>query len=245
MTTSPGAARRARQQRSGVTQTRILDAAIRVLVDSGYAAASTVAIQNEAGVSRGRLLHHYPSRDALLMAAVGHLARTRIAELPSRVDWPADPIQRIALATDVGWSTFHQPYFVASMELWVAARTNANLRTALLPTEREIGQTVRRAVAGFLGPELTASPRYADLYPLLLTSMRGAATTYLIDRRDPTTDPHLPLWRDLTRVYLLGDAGVTRSAESSPQSAGAAGSPESATSPDDASASSSRSTNGT
>ena len=130
----------------------------------------------------------------------------------------ADPVERIALATDVGWSTFHQPYFVASMELWVAARTNANLRTALLPTEREIGQTVRRAVAGFLGPELTASPRYAALYPLLLTSMRGAATTYLIDRCDPLTDPHLPLWRDLTRTYLLGDAGSADPSASSRRS---------------------------
>ncbi|MDS1113998.1 TetR/AcrR family transcriptional regulator [Gordonia westfalica] len=203
MTTPPGAARPAVQQRSGVTRTRILDAAIRVLVDRGYSGASTVAIQNEAGVSRGRLLHHYPSRDALLMAAVGHLARTRIEELPSRVDWPDDPIARISLATDVGWSTFHQPYFVASMELWVAARTNENLRTALLPTEREIGKTVREAVAGFLGPELTSSPRYADLYPILFTSMRGAATTYLIDRRDPATDPHLPLWKDMIREYLL------------------------------------------
>ncbi|SDU84996.1 TetR/AcrR family transcriptional regulator [Gordonia westfalica] len=203
MTTPPGAARPAVQQRSGVTRTRILDAAIRVLVDRGYSGASTVAIQNEAGVSRGRLLHHYPSRDALLMAAVGHLARTRIKELPSRVDWPDDPIARISLATDVGWSTFHQPYFVASMELWVAARTNENLRTALLPTEREIGKTVREAVAGFLGPELTSSPRYADLYPILFTSMRGAATTYLIDRRDPATDPHLPLWKDMIREYLL------------------------------------------
>ncbi|ATD71861.1 MULTISPECIES: TetR/AcrR family transcriptional regulator [Gordonia] len=203
MTTSPGGARPAVQQRSGVTRTRILDAAIRVLVERGYSGASTVAIQNEAGMSRGRLLHHYPSRDALLMAAVGHLARTRIEELPSRVDWPDDPIARISLATDVGWSTFHQPYFVASMELWVAARTNENLRTALLPTEREIGKTVREAVAGFLGPELTASPRYADLYPILFTSMRGAATTYLIDRRDPRTDPHLPLWKDMIRVYLV------------------------------------------
>ncbi|MDV6311168.1 TetR/AcrR family transcriptional regulator [Gordonia amicalis] len=86
MTTPPGGARPAVQQLSGVTRTRILDAAIRVLVDRGYSGASTVAIQNEAGMSRGRLLHHYPSRDALLMAAVGHLARTRIEELPSRVD---------------------------------------------------------------------------------------------------------------------------------------------------------------
>ncbi|MEO9329862.1 TetR/AcrR family transcriptional regulator [Gordonia aurantiaca] len=203
MSASADAARPAVQHRSGVTRTRILDAAIRVLVERGYSGASTVAIQHEAGVSRGRLLHHYPSREALLLAAVGHLATTRITELPHRVDWPDDPIARISLATDVGWSTFHQPYFVASMELWIAARTNENLRIAMLPTEREIGTTVREAVAGFLGPELTSSPRYAELYPILLTSMRGAAMTYLIDRRDPRSDPNLPRWKELTRIYLL------------------------------------------
>lgn len=195
--------RTARQQRSDVTRTTVLDAAIRVLVERGYAGASTVAIQTEAGVSRGRMLHHFPNRDALLMAAVGHLARTRIEELPAQVRWPDDPVERISMATDIGWSTFHQPYFVASMELWIAARTNPRLQAALLPTEREIGQTVRRAVAGFLGPELTWRPRYPELYPILLTSMRGTASTYLIDRRDPTTDPMLDLWKSMIATYLL------------------------------------------
>lgn len=193
----------ATQLRGDRTRTRILDAAIRVLVDQGYARASTLAIQAEAGVTRGRLLHHYPSRDKLLMAAVDHLARTRIEEMPSQVDWPADPADRIGPAIDLGWSTFHQPYFVASMELWTAARTNEQLRSALVPTERRLGPTVRQAVAGFLGPELTSRPRYPELYPLLLSSMRGVAATYLIDRRDPTTDPHLDLWKAMTRTYLL------------------------------------------
>lgn len=203
MNAQSGVARPTRQHRSDIARTRVLDAAIRVLVDRGYSGATTVAIQDEAGVSRGRMLHHFPSRDALLMAAVGHLATTRIEVLPAAVRWPSDPIARISLATDIGWSTFHQPYFVASMELRIAARTNERLRTALLPTEREIGLTVRQAVAGFLGEHLTARPRYPELYPILLTSMRGAASTYLIDRRDPTTDPHLDLWKKMIKTYLL------------------------------------------
>lgn len=112
------------QLKSTKSRNQILDAAIDVLISKGYAQASTLAIQEAAGVSRGRLLHHFPSRDDLLMAAVHHLARVRIEELPQRVQWPDDPIERISVGIDTGWSTFHQPYFVASIELWTAARTN-------------------------------------------------------------------------------------------------------------------------
>ncbi|WP_207837428.1 TetR/AcrR family transcriptional regulator [Williamsia soli] len=193
------------QLKSTKSRNQILDAAIDVLVSKGYAQASTLAIQEAAGVSRGRLLHHFPSRDDLLMAAVHHLARVRIEELPQRVEWPDDPIERISVGIDTGWSTFHQPYFVASIELWTAARTNERLRSALLPAERELGPTVRTAVDSFLGPVLTAAPRTDELYPILLSSMRGAAMTYLLDRRDPRDDPHLPLWKALTAEYLLED----------------------------------------
>lgn len=192
-----------RSAKSTRSRNQILDAAIDVLIAKGYSGASTLAIQEAAGVSRGKLLHHFPSRDDLLMAAVHHLARVRIEELPKAIDWPDDPIERISLGVDTGWSTFHQPYFVASMELWTAARTNERLRSALLPAEKELGPTVRAAVASFLGPTLTAAPRYGELYPILLSSMRGAATTYLLDRRSPHDDPHLPLWKQLTADYLL------------------------------------------
>ncbi|PZU04121.1 MAG: TetR/AcrR family transcriptional regulator [Gordonia sp. (in: high G+C Gram-positive bacteria)] len=192
-----------RESKGTRSRNQILDAALEVLIDRGYAQASTLAIQEAAGVSRGKLLHHFPSRDDLLMAAVHHLAKVRIEDLARQVDWPEDPIERISLGIDTGWSTFHQPYFVASIELWTAARTNANLRSALLPAERELGPTVRAAVASFLGPVLTSAPRYDELYPILLSGMRGAAMPYLIDRRDPRNDPHLPLWKTLTAHYLL------------------------------------------
>ena len=63
-----------REARTATSRARILDAAVACLVESGYSGATTLQIQARAGVSRGRLLHHFPSRDELLVAASRHLA---------------------------------------------------------------------------------------------------------------------------------------------------------------------------
>ena len=71
--------RRSREQRTSDSRQRILDAAVACLVESGYAGTTTLTIQARAGVSRGRLLHHFPSKETLLVAAAQHLAATRFA----------------------------------------------------------------------------------------------------------------------------------------------------------------------
>ena len=53
---------RSRSERTADSRLLILDAAVACLVEEGYAGASTLAVQARAGVSRGRLLHHFPSR---------------------------------------------------------------------------------------------------------------------------------------------------------------------------------------
>ena len=74
-----------------------------VLVEHGYSNATTVRIQAAAGVSRGRLLHHFPSRDSLLVASVHHLAAQRVQDLGHDQEWPDDPVARVALAVLI-WS---------------------------------------------------------------------------------------------------------------------------------------------
>ncbi|MGJ0119402.1 TetR/AcrR family transcriptional regulator [Williamsia sp. MIQD14] len=199
MTTSA----RPEQERSRQAKRRILDAAVRVLVDEGYAHATTLRIQKEAGVSRGGLLHHFPSRDELLVAAVHHLAAERVADLGARGDWPRDPHDRIAEAVATMWATYAQPYFWASVELWVAARSHEALRAALLPEERSMGAMVRASTDTFFGDVLTAHPDYPMVREVLNTSMRGVALTYAIDRREPADDPHLHSWTALATAALL------------------------------------------
>ncbi len=201
----PAAPRGRREERTATSRARILDAAVACLVESGYTGATTLRIQARAGVSRGRLLHHFPSRDELLVAASRHLATERLRAAAVRMGGLARGLtggERLDRAVELMWETFSEPHFWAAVELWTAARTNPELRKALLPEEREVGAAIRAGADAFYGPALVAHPRYAQVRDLLLTSMRGVGLAYAFDPRAPATDPHLPMWKSLARTLL-------------------------------------------
>ena len=188
------------------SRTRILDAAVDCLVEGGYASATTLRIQARAGISRGGLLHHFGSRDALLVAASEHLAQHRIERTSSQAEeiarlHPAGH-ERLSRMVELLWSSFHEPHWYAALELWTAARTNDEIAAALRPVERHLGNVVRSAVDAMFGPAYVGHPRYPQMRELLLNSMRGLALTYLFDGRDPTQDPNLSTWKNLVLLTL-------------------------------------------
>lgn len=197
--------RRSRSERTADSRQIILDATLDSLFENGYARTTTLTIQARAGVSRGRLLHHFPSREGLLVAACQHLASTNLVELATLVASSLDDLgsdeERLDRCIDLFWSTFGERYFWGSMELWTAARTDPRLRATLHPEERRLGAAVRRAIDSLFGP-FCAHPRYPLVRELLLSSMRGVALTYAFDQRDRAGDPHLPMWRSLASELL-------------------------------------------
>lgn len=62
------------QERSRRMYERILDAAARVLVASGYDGASTHRIADEAGVSPGSVYQYFPNKDVIIRLAVERMA---------------------------------------------------------------------------------------------------------------------------------------------------------------------------
>lgn len=198
--------RRSRGERTADSRQLILDATLDCLVEDGYARATTLTIQARAGVSRGRLLHHFPSREGLLVAACQHLASNHLAELASWGAYSLDDLdsdaERLDRCIDLFWSTFDERYFWGSMELWTAARTDPQLRATLHPEERRLGAAVRGAIDSLFGP-FCRHPRYPLVREILLSSMRGVAMTYSFDqKRDRASDPHLPMWRALATDLL-------------------------------------------
>ena len=78
----PSGARTAtQQQRRDETRRALLDAAVESLIEVGFARTTTLEVQRRADASRGALLHHFPSKTELLVAAVDHLAEMRAREL--------------------------------------------------------------------------------------------------------------------------------------------------------------------
>jgi AcrR family transcriptional regulator len=186
------------QKRAWDTRERILEAAVNCLAEEGYAATTTSRIQAMAGVSRGSLLHQFPARDDLLIAAVQHLADQRTSTFVSRTA-SGDAIDD---AIEAVWATFHGSLFRAAFQLWVAAEHKPELAAALRPREHELGGRIRLAVAELFGPKYAVHPGFSELVQLLLTSMRGVALTYTFQPRDHDHDPNLALWKRLAHRTL-------------------------------------------
>jgi AcrR family transcriptional regulator len=126
-----GKERRTQAERRALTHGALLDAAADCLVERGYSNTSTNDIIRLAGVSRGALLHHFSSKAELLGATVEHVANR--CEREFREAFAAMPVEERTLEQAVVqlWEIFRGPTFDAVLELLVAARTNAELRTVL------------------------------------------------------------------------------------------------------------------
>jgi AcrR family transcriptional regulator len=190
------------------SRSRILDAAVTCLLRDGYARTSTMSIQAEAGMSRGRMLHQFPSKEELLVAAAHHIFAAQLeapvpGPLTSRIAEASGSGERIAVVVDCLWASFQEPSFWAATELWVAARTEPALAEAIRPAERRLGRAIRERMDQLFGPDLVGRPLYLPVRPVLFTSMRGTALSYAFDARDPRTEPMLEHWKEIARHALL------------------------------------------
>ena len=178
------------------------------LVELGYARTTTQEVQRRAGVSRGALTHHFTSKAELLLAAVDHLYEEFSASVRrAAAHLPADSGARIRLGVELVWERFHEPLFVAAMELWGAARRDEELRAALLPHERRLGVQLRTLTLEVLGERVAGHPKSEAIYQVLLTSMRGQALTYALQPDAPRAGQHVQHWTTIVEAFTASSSG--------------------------------------
>lgn len=201
--------RRTQQQRRESTRAALLDATVACLVEHGHAGTTVADVLAHAGVARGTLLHHFPTKNDLLAAAVSHVAAQRadrwdaeVAALPARTD-------RVDAMVDLAWRDLSSPVFAAALELWVAARTDAELRAALVPVEAHLVGRIRESLVAALGPAYADDRRAGTLVQFTIDLLTGLAlSTVLTGDTDGGRELVLRRWKRALRV-LFGelDAG--------------------------------------
>jgi AcrR family transcriptional regulator len=186
------------QERSRVTQQRLLTATIDCLVEHGWSGATTTVIAERAGVSRGAQLHHYPTRAALVMAAVEHLCELRGAELRLEAAAALDgvrPEQRLDRVIDMLATAFTGPMFVAALELWVAARTDPELRDALIPMEARVGREMHRLTVDLLQAD-ESQPGVRETVQVTLDLLRGLGVANMLTDDSARRAALLAVWKE-------------------------------------------------
>ena len=223
-TSGPTDAERVGQaDRTARSKELILDATIKCLLAEGYAATTTTKVQAMAGVTRGRLLHHFPSKSDLLTAAVARLGERRLGRhLEDRTDELSRTlVRKRPPAAEVGprsewavttlWAGLMHSSFFTALELWGAARTDEALAKKVRVHEKTVLERVRDNARELFGPVISASPMYDHMFDVVFSSMRGMAVTYTFSKLDPRTEPMIDTWQKIARTLLMDtrDPGAT------------------------------------
>ncbi|NJC83790.1 TetR/AcrR family transcriptional regulator [Planosporangium mesophilum] len=183
------------QERSRATQQRLLEATVECLVEFGWSGASTTVIAERAGVSRGAQLHHYPTRAALVLAAVEHLSERRAAEIRAEAAaLTGDPEDRVEQVIDMLAAAFTGPLYVAALEVWVAARTDLDLKAALIPLEARVGREMHRLTVDLLGADETR-PGVRESVQATLDLLRGLGVANLLSDDSHRREQLLAAWK--------------------------------------------------
>lgn len=121
-------------QKSALTRERILKAAIDCFINLGYTNVTTAKVADFAGVSRGAMLHHFPSKTELIQAAVEYLQSKLLEDYTHKVSLIPKKLEgkeRRRAGLDAYWDYLNGDLFKVYHELCVAGRTDAELKTIL------------------------------------------------------------------------------------------------------------------
>lgn len=176
--------RRSQEERSAQTRTRLLDATIDCLLQYGYAGTTTPRIAELAGVTRGAQVHHFGSKDDLMLAALQHLTAKRISVEVSRFSMDFDSADGLIDAIlELLWDIHSAPIFIPIVELWVAGRTDSTLGREVAKFESVANSTLM-SVIGEYAPESIHRPM-ADFVYTAMDALRGILISGFVDS-DPT-----------------------------------------------------------
>jgi AcrR family transcriptional regulator len=192
-------------ERRAATRAKIMEAAVRCLAEFGYAATSTPLVAKLAKVSRGSLLHQFPTKTDLMIAVAEYASAARGAKVRETLAPYPDGPDRFLHGVDAVWASLHTPAAIALMEITIAARSDPELaeRYPQFAGDLEAGlHRARMRMADYLGvPErLEEIEAVAHLTRVALNGL--AMDSVFIGRVSPDADKVLALLKSLRQQVI-------------------------------------------
>ena len=183
------------------TRERILNAAVASLIELGTARTTTLEVQRRAEVSRGALLHHFPTHAAMLAATVEELVRRNEAAVVEGVSRLTDSEDGIARAVSVLAMTTAQPAYMAELELWAVSRTDPELLACLRQAERRARKESERVV-GALFSTAADKPAQSVVMAMTMEFLRGLALSSALRSSPARRQQLIAQWARAAKILL-------------------------------------------
>ena len=123
--------RRSQAERREETSTRAIDAAIACVYRDGYSATTTISVAVEANISRGALLHHFPTKVDLILAVALEVVRRSQEKRRKMIMAHPRGLPRFIAVTEASWATLQEPEAMTLLEILMASRGDPELAKRL------------------------------------------------------------------------------------------------------------------
>jgi AcrR family transcriptional regulator len=198
------------QRKSAQTRIGILEAAIDCLATHGYARTTTQLIAETAEISRGAMLHHYPTKGALIEAIIAYCFYKRMQMLSEGVRNISEMarVQEFA-GLEILWRSFFTREHRAYLELNIASRTDPEVRESFIPQARRFFRIWREEGINVF-PEWAGQPeRLARAGDLVEAVLEGLALNHDIWEAPERVPRVRAFLRELVGRIYVGDLPVS------------------------------------
>ncbi|MBL6749519.1 MAG: TetR/AcrR family transcriptional regulator [Nevskia sp.] len=197
--------RRSQAERSEDMRLRLVEAAASILRRKGYAGLRTAEVSKVARVSRGAQLHHFPTKDSLVLATAAHLLQSSLARGVVRARNTAaadDPIEAIEAVIQDSLDFFLGEDFAVILDLVLTGTKAGSLRGRVFEYARENRLGVEQAWLDVLVRHGLAPERARKILWLTISIVRGLSVRALWQRDEALFRELLDEWKLILAGHL-------------------------------------------
>ena len=202
--------RRSQEERSKTMRKRLIKATIECLALEGYANTSLSRIVTRAGVSRGAQVHHYASKNELILDAALYLMHRAYRQFGDVLLNIADEDNRLRAMVKTVWEViYNQPSANAFLELLIACQHDKTLADVAKNLNAQIMHAMQDPVDHYFEARSPQSESPVDMLRALVIYMCGLASSrVLMDQQQ--IDQQIELWHRLISHHVIARKGITK-----------------------------------
>ena len=194
--------RRTQAERSETTRRQLLESAVTLIRKNGFGGLRTIEVADLAGVSRGALLHHFPSKHALVVAVltyVNEIIFTRSTRRAHSARTSGDPVEGIIQDAQ---DFFFGDYFFIELAIAMSDDSTQRLRHETRQSTRQTRFSIEAAWLDTLVSSGIPQQLASDVLALTLSVVRGFSVRMLIEKDPDRFARLLAVWRDIIRQHI-------------------------------------------
>ena len=174
-------------QKSAMTRDKILEAAVNCFINLGYTNVTTAKVASTAGVSRGAMLHHFPSKTELIQAATEYLHDKLLEDFTARVKAIPGKLKgkkHRRAGLEAYWDYLSSDLFMAYHELCIAGRTDPELKRILESTTVEFDRHTQETTVTLFSEWADRGERFLLAMDVTKFLMEGMAVGQMVSNRE-------------------------------------------------------------